>query len=376
MPARTQTPSNNPSPQRRGPSYLIAFLLAAYGLLVVDASLYPFVGWRVPLEPFWAFLREPWPRYLSSWEIPLNIAGYLPLGLLLSLSLMSRCSRIASVMLAGLAGLILSLCMESLQGLLPNRIPSNLDIASNTVGTVWGAVMGVITDRTWALRSRLPALRSRIFAGGSYADFGATLMPVWLFAQLNPEIGYLGTTSLKSLLGSQSAFAYSAGTYFWSELVLTALNLLIVCILLRMLTVTRRTCVLAMVFLVLCATLLKIAGGQMLLRLPQPWLWMTPGCLVGVLVGAAFFVLWERRGGSSAKWIGLSAVIGIQLISLLMPANPYLAVMVQPIARGHFSSLNGATWWTAQVWPWLALLCLLGLSSAPRLPRNLTRAQA
>lgn len=38
-------------------------LAAAYALLIVYGSLYPFSGW-LPAEDMLAFLTAPWPRYI------------------------------------------------------------------------------------------------------------------------------------------------------------------------------------------------------------------------------------------------------------------------------------------------------------------------
>ena len=54
-----------------------------YGGLIVYASLYPFVGWRIlavgPLD----FLLLGWPRYWTTFDLVANLLGYLPLGFLL-----------------------------------------------------------------------------------------------------------------------------------------------------------------------------------------------------------------------------------------------------------------------------------------------------
>ena len=54
-----------------------------YGGLIVYASLYPFVGWRVPGVGPLDFLVLGWPRYWTSFDFVANLLGYLPLGFLL-----------------------------------------------------------------------------------------------------------------------------------------------------------------------------------------------------------------------------------------------------------------------------------------------------
>jgi hypothetical protein len=78
-------------------SPLARILFLVYVLLVVYASLYPFEGWRiVGVSPF-AYLSAPWPRYVTAFDVVVNLLGYVPYGFLAS----PRCVR-------GCAGLRLS----------------------------------------------------------------------------------------------------------------------------------------------------------------------------------------------------------------------------------------------------------------------------
>ena len=75
----------------RGPGFSphivrLAWILAlAYLLVVVYASVQPFHGWRLPPPDIAEFLTAPWPRYVTSEDIVVNVAAYAPLGFLLSI---------------------------------------------------------------------------------------------------------------------------------------------------------------------------------------------------------------------------------------------------------------------------------------------------
>ena len=72
--------STDPGIGRASP--LARILLLVYVLLVAYASLYPFEGWRaVGLSPF-AYLSAPWPRYVTAFDVVVNVAGYVPYGFL------------------------------------------------------------------------------------------------------------------------------------------------------------------------------------------------------------------------------------------------------------------------------------------------------
>lgn len=349
------------------PSRLGGFLLLGYALLIVTGSLYPFSGWRWPPEPVWSFLSDPWPRYLVAWEIPLNVAGYVPFGALAVMGLRNARSTVSAVSGATFAGALLSLTMELTQVFITGRIASNLDVASNAFGALLGSTMAVVADLAWDLRPKLRRLRRSIFVEGTYSDLATTLLLAWLFAQINPLIGMLGTTSTgEAHDGGLGLITYSAMNFLMMETLLTCMNALYLLVLLRMLTRSTQASLAGLLLLTVASMLLKTAGGALLLRVAVPLVWATPGALLGWILAVVLFIAWSRRSGGNDWRLGLAVFLGIQVVALLMPRNPYLAAMLQPLAGGHLAHVTGATWWTAQVWPWLVLICLSGLAARRR----------
>jgi VanZ family protein len=360
--------------QPERPTQLSAFLLVAYTSLVIAVSLYPFTGWRVPADPAWAFLWARWPRYLLAWEVPLNVAAYVPLGMLMAWRQRTSASRVGRVALSGVFGFALSFCLEGVQAFMPARIASNLDLASNGMGALAGGIVGVVLAETRQMRARLDAWRASYFASGPYADLAIVLVLVWFFAQLSPELALLGTSDLRTLLGSAAVEEYSAVAYFGIETLQTSMNLICVFALARRVSTSTRTAVAIALLMVVAAPLCKVFGAHTLLLEPRPWLSLTPGAFAGILMGAAFLGIWQRFIRLPLTWLGVVAVIGIQVFSYLLPINPYLALMARPIAIGHPASINGSAWAIAQVWPWIALLCIVRLSPSSEMRRRLDLA--
>ena len=61
-------------------------LASALVCLIVYASLYPFADWRDQgISPL-TYLTAPWPQYLVGFDVAVNVAGYAPLGFLLTLA--------------------------------------------------------------------------------------------------------------------------------------------------------------------------------------------------------------------------------------------------------------------------------------------------
>src|SRR5262245_28267936 len=127
------------------PSRFARYSLAVYGFLVVYGSLYPFSGWRdrglSPLE----FLTAPLPRFITGFDLAANVVAYFPLGFLAVLALAPRVRGHAALACTVALTAVLSLVLEALQTYLPDRIPSNLDLATNVLGGFLGAVGGRAT---------------------------------------------------------------------------------------------------------------------------------------------------------------------------------------------------------------------------------------
>ena len=160
--------------------------LLAYLLLIVYASWFPFSGWRsTGLSPF-AFLNLQPQRYWTGFDVMVNIVGYMPLGALLVLSLHPRLRGMWAVLAAAVVGVLVSGTMEAVQNYLPSRVPSNLDLLTNSVGCLAGALHRRRGSRRMLLdRSRLYRLRQRWFA--AHASQGLVLVALWPLAQVYPQ---------------------------------------------------------------------------------------------------------------------------------------------------------------------------------------------
>jgi hypothetical protein len=104
------------------------------------------------------FLETPWAEFDASWsyckDILINIAGFLPLGIVFC-AYFSRTRRLDRPVQATIVlGAVVSLTIEILQAFLPTRNSGMTDIITNTFGTAVGAVL---YSRQW-VRTLLPAI--------------------------------------------------------------------------------------------------------------------------------------------------------------------------------------------------------------------------
>src|SRR5690606_22572174 len=96
-----------------------------------------------------------------------------------------RVRGIWAVLLAALAGILVTLTMETVQNFLPSRVPSNLDLITNAGGCLAGALLGAWWAPGLLDRSRLSQLRRRWFA--PYASQGLAPAALWPRAQAYPQ---------------------------------------------------------------------------------------------------------------------------------------------------------------------------------------------
>ncbi len=159
------------------------------GVLLV--TLYPYdfrgISYVAHYPDARAAAAASWWRMLG---VPLNVALFVPLGLALRGTLTQCRSEAGIVLLAGLLGAAVSAGVESLQSQLPSRIPSTIDLITNTTGTAIGALLFPVSHARIlaglrALRARLQSvLVGRNLAVGAVAYlFAAGVASVWLQRQ-------------------------------------------------------------------------------------------------------------------------------------------------------------------------------------------------
>lgn len=381
-----------------------------YGLALVSLSLFPFVGWQDSPGPPWAFLFEGFPRYRTQFDIWSNFLAYIPMGLVWA-SLFSRLQarqfqssrRLQTrVFLPALKSLViclaLSFAMECLQTYLPTRRAQWLDLLTNSMGGLAGAVL-------WALGGSIQAFyqrQRRPFRGvicmtplpGGW-PIGIGLMSLWLLAQAMGQSPWLAMSrnSLAALGLSAEIFSVGpgSGAMIGLEAVLTASQLVCLAILVRLTLLglgaawanrlqAQWSMVLGLtLFIAVLIRGLWIwqlspgASEDTLLFLAALHGWLNPGVQTGLflagLLGAAAFAL-EPRG---------LARLGVVLICLALGLSASLgAVQGAPILAGwggrHWSNLQGLAYFCFEVWPLIFLMWMLMIASQPLPTKTRRRA--
>jgi VanZ family protein len=333
---------------RRNP--LSAYLAVAYTLLIVHASLNPFSGWRLPEEGVLAFLGT-WPRYLTVFDVVVNVAAYAPFGLLLSLTLARRLRHPELLLVVAAAGLLLSLSLETLQSLLPGRIASVVDLLANASGAALGALGGPWL-RHPPVKRQVMALRHALFLQGRTVDWGLALLGLWLLAQTNPVLPLLATWA-------PVPHAHPAPPPFrFGEMLSVLLNGFATGTLIAaLLQPARRTWLWMLAFLA-GAGAVKLIAAQWLLRPEAALDWASREAVLGTAYGlllAAFASLGRLRALVAAAAAALALGIAVAWAAHPQAASPAMALRAFSWRGGHLLTFTGLTQAVAAAWPWLTL---------------------
>jgi VanZ family protein len=347
--------------------------LLAYLFLIVYASWYPFAGWReIGISP-WAFLLAPLPHYWTKFDVVTNVIGYFPFGMLVVFALYPRVRGVAAVVIAIVCGALLSGVIEAGQTFLPSRVSSNLDLITNALGGILGAIAGALLTRTFLEQSRLLRLRQHWFAHD--AGPGLIVLGLWPLAQVYPQAYLFGHGHLVPILSAwlsnwletpidigdmlRNGAELTVEQYWLAETIITACGMtgavLTVLCLLRKQAPKGRLIALT----VTLALTVKSLASALFFSPDNAFAWLTPGAQGGLLVGAMMLSgLAFARPVVQRRLAAVSLAASIAAVNLV-PANPYFIATLQAWLQGKFLNFNGAAHFLSLLWPIFALWFLL-----------------
>jgi len=356
-------------------------LASALVCLIVYASLYPFADWRDQgISPL-TYLTAPWPQYLVGFDVAVNVAGYAPLGFLLTLAFV-RSGRTAWVLtLAVLVAAALSLCMETLQSYLPSRIPSNVDLALNTFGALLGAITASALEKLGVVGG-WSRFRARWFAPD--ARGALALLLLWPVALLFPAPVPMGLGQVFERLETALADALADTPFIdWLplrdielqplvpaiELMCVALGALIPCLLgYGVIRTTRQR---ALFLLVMLAVGVGASALSAVLSYgpEHAWAWLDAPVRAGLGLAAVVALLLLTLPRRAAVAFALLALAAHLSLLNQAPASAYFAQTLQTWEQGRFVRFHGVMQWLGWLWPYAALLYLLArLSESTEAP--------
>jgi VanZ family protein len=351
-------------------SPLARYLLLAYALLIVYASLNPFSGWRDSGAPLLDFLLAPLPRYIVTFEVAANLAAYVPLGFLGVLAIHPRWRGKRALLAAAAFSALLSLGLEALQNYLQSRIASNVDWVANSLGGISGAVLGSLFSNHLLRDEALQALRYRLFQEGEKIDLGLVLLGLWLLTLLYPGTSLFGNGDLRAIFSAPVAELHPGELFMRFEASVTAINTLAVGMLMALLAGRNQPVHALFIALMVAALMVRTVAYGVLFSSQSLFDWLTPGATFGLAAGVLMtFVAVMFPRPLKVMVCGLSLMAGTAIVNIA-PENPYFLAALSTWQQGHFLNFNGFTRLLSTAWPFAAVLYVLGLASSRSAERH------
>ena len=129
----------------------------SYALLIIYVSLNPFDFDFHNGISAWAWLDAPLPRFITLFDVAVNILAYIPFGFLVMFAAYPRWRNFVALGIALSLSAALALGVETLQSWLPTRIPSQMDWWANVLGGLLGCLLYTSPSPRDGLLSRMPS---------------------------------------------------------------------------------------------------------------------------------------------------------------------------------------------------------------------------
>jgi len=338
---------------------LRTWLAIGYVLFIVYASLSPFTGWREQGLNFAEVLEMPLRLTYTAFDATLNLLSYLPFGLLVGSVLLARFGAVTSVIFGLCSGVLLSASMEYLQMYLPSRTSSNMDLLSNSAGTLAGALLAASMASQSRLIAKLTYWRSGLFHHGKDADFGLALLALWIFGQINPSLPMLGNVFIGEVARQPFVKLPPAPFNYWESGTVT-LNLLMLGALMLTVLRVRRNAASTLLAILSAVALAKFFAAALLLKSWALLLWINSEAVVGMLVGMLLLLAILRLPRTAAFVFGTTAaLIYIAIVNFVLDSSTFsAATSVYHWHYGHLLNYNGLAQTIASLFPFLLLLHL------------------
>lgn len=339
-----------------------------YALLIVYSGLSPWSGWRdLGVAPL-AFLTAPIPRHLTTFDLIVNVVGYLPLGALVVFAVHPRVRGVAGALLGLGAGVLLSCTVEAGQTFLPRRVPSNIDLLTNALGALLGGLLAAPVASGLIDRGRLADLRLRWFE--RRPSLLLLLVSLWPLAQLYPEPMLFASARLREVLapavsalgGAWPTFdpsAFGPAEFVLAEAFVVAAAVLAIGLAFASAMRPAAPRVRLLLVLIVGTLLLKAFVHGLLFGPDRAVAWLTPGAwgglslgLLALLPASAGPVRWRAR-------FALVALVAAIAVANLVPVNPYYLVGMQGWRHGALLNLIALSNWVSALWPWALAFALL-----------------
>jgi VanZ family protein len=341
----------------------------AYALLLAYSGLAPWSGWHdLGLDPL-VWLAAPIPRYVTRFDLIVNVLAYVPLGALIVLALHPRIRGVLAVVIALLVAAALAAGVETGQTFLPTRVASNIDLATNSLGALIGASLAAPLASKLIDGGRLLELRLRWFERD--ASVLLLIVALWPAAQIHPGPMLFGNGDMQAPGATVAeAFGFTWFTidatlfgpaeFVLAEALVVAAAVLAVGLVLASVMRPAIPRVALLAALIAAALAAKSLASAVQFGPEHALAWLTPGAVGGLAIGVLSLAVASSGARRALRAFALLAVLVLLVAVNIVPENPYYLANLAEWRQGRLLNFNALARWLSLAWPLVLLAWLAG----------------
>ncbi len=335
-----------------------------YALLIIYVSLNPFDFDFTNGIRAWAWLSAPLPRFITLFDVSVNILAYIPLGFLLVFATYPRWRNFVALGIALTFSAALAFSVETLQTWLPTRIPSQMDWWANVLGGILGSLLAIPLGPQWLSGS---ALRKRFdgWFGSNWLACALFLLFPW--SQIYPQSSWLGTGVWGHAIFGSIDWGTTVINQVFQETMITAICWLGVALLLSTGMRTKAPQWRILNTLLFMTVLIKTLFTSLQFGIEFSLLWLTAGAIWGMAI-ASVILRWALKLTASKKfWISMLCLLIATIAINFLPDNPYFILTLRHWYQGRLLHFNELMQWVSVAWLPLALVWVIRNKFVPKL---------
>ena len=329
---------------------------AVWILLLAYASLYPFAPLRPPGPDAVSSAFASSLRYVSAFDVTVNVLAYVPLGVLACRYFRRDGGDVGPAIAKAIAfGTAFSFSMETAQLFIPGRISSIYDTLANAAGTALGALAYAEPFHSMATKP-LGEKRDAYVVPGNWGDAGLVLVGVWLIAQLNPALPFFGAGNIvgSGIDMDDLAILQSAAV---------AMSVWGFGLFVSVLLAGERGALRVTLVLLSTALWLKFTSASFMLQPRLAEEWVSAGRVVGLVAGVLLLVPTRRFRRTARTYLALVLVLAGALFAKIVGAYSSLDELLRVFRwpYGQLANFTTLTRFLHEVWPFAAVAYLIAL---------------
>jgi VanZ family protein len=327
-----------------------------YVLLIGYGCLNPFnVDWKFGLDPF-AWWFGPLPKYITLFDVTINVLGYIPLGFILVFALYPRWQRFRAIAIALVFSALLSGAIESAQSWLPTRVPTQIDWIANLVGALIGALLAQPLGPHWLSGT---ALRKRFDYWFGTRWLSVALFILFPFAQIYPQSAWLGMGFLGLGINPIASWGLDGIHHTIYEALVTGLSWFGVCLFFSLALRNNIPKLPILAGLLAITITIKSLFTSLQFGSEFGFVWLSAGAIWGMALSSLMAGIFMRFSTNIRLIACISALVALMILVNYFPDNPYFTISLPRWNHSRLAHLNDLMQWLSWLWLPVAFIWLI-----------------